>query len=109
MSLLQRGTETVAVYPETVVTDSDGNKFTRPGSVGVVVKASVQPISATESADGGFNTKSRYRLRLIGYPSVLGAQSQVEWNGKRWSIDGEPQVFNGSRRTAHVEYVMVRG
>jgi hypothetical protein len=26
---------------------------------------------------------------------VLGAQSQVEWNGKRYSIDGEPKIYNG--------------
>lgn len=29
-------------------------------------------------------------------------------NGKRYAIDGDPKIYNGSRRTAHVEYVMVR-
>uniref|UniRef100_A0AB39U2J1 Head-to-tail stopper n=1 Tax=Mycolicibacterium phage Caroline1 TaxID=3240804 RepID=A0AB39U2J1_9CAUD len=66
MSLLRRGTETVTVYPEVTVTDSDGNKFTRPGSVGIVVKASVQPLgllgAPAENTDGGFNTQSRYRM-----------------------------------------------
>lgn len=68
----------------------------------------VQPISSTENTDGGFNTESRYRLRLINYPNILGAQSQIEWNGKRYSIFGDAMIYNGSRRTAHVEYVMVR-
>lgn len=68
----------------------------------------VQPISSTENADGGFNTESRYRLRLINYPNILGAQSQIEWRGKRYAIDGDPLIFNGSRRTAHVVYVVVR-
>ena len=28
-----------------------------------------------------------------------GYRSQVEWNGKRWAIDGDPKIYNGSRRT----------
>ena len=106
MSLLQRGTETVIVYPETAVTDSDGNTVTRPGAVGVVCRAVIQPLSSTEDDDG---TTSKYRLRLVGYPDLLGAQSAVAWNGKRYAIDGDPKIYNGSRRTAHVDDVMVRG
>jgi hypothetical protein len=67
-----------------------------------------QPISSTENADGGFNTESRYRLRLINYPNILGAKSQIEWQGKRYAIEGDAKIYNGSRRTAHVDYVMVR-
>jgi hypothetical protein len=108
VSLLDRGTETVTVYPEEVCTDTDGNTATRPSKVGVVARAVVQPISSTENADGGFNTESRYRLRLINYPNILGAQSKIEWRGKRYSIVGDGMIYNGSRRTAHVDYVMVR-
>src|SRR5206468_3779249 len=64
VSLLRTGNETVTVYPETTVIDSDGNTFTRPAKVGTLVHAVVQPITSTENADGGFNTESRYRLRL---------------------------------------------
>jgi hypothetical protein len=46
---------------------------------------------------------------LINYPGILGAQSQIEWNGKLYSIVGDAKIYNGSRRTAHVDYVMVRG
>jgi len=110
MSLLHRGTETVKVFQEveTPDTDSDGNKITRPALIGTLVRAVVQPIKSTEDNDGGFNTESRYRLRLINYPGVIGAQSQVEWRGKRYSILGDPLIYNGSRRTAHVDYAMVR-
>jgi len=110
LSLLNRGMETVKVFQEiqTPETDSDGNKRTRAAKVGTLVRAVVQPISSTENADGGFNTESRYRLRLINYPNILGAQSQIEWNGKRYSIEGDARIYNGSRRTAHVDYVMVR-
>ncbi|OKH76251.1 hypothetical protein EB73_03215 [Mycobacterium sp. SWH-M3] len=108
MSLLHRGTETVTVYPEEVTTDSDGNTITRPSAVGVVARAVIQPLTSTEDAAVGFQTESRYRLRLVGYPTLLGAQSQIEWNGKRYSVEGDPRIFNGSRKTAHVDYVMVR-
>ncbi|PJE18384.1 MAG: hypothetical protein CK429_04170 [Mycobacterium sp.] len=110
MSLLNRGTETVKVFQEieNPQIDSDGNKRTRAALIGTLVRAVVQPISSTENADGGFHTETRYRLRLINYPSVLGAQSQIEWNGKRYSIEGDAKIYSGSPRTAHVDYVMVR-
>src|SRR5262245_46378719 len=50
----------------------------------------------------------KYRLRLVGYLVVLGAQTQVDWQGNRYAIDGDPRTDNGSRRTAHVDYVIVR-
>jgi hypothetical protein len=111
VSLLTRGTELVKVFQEVQepVIDSDGNKFTRASKVGTLVRAVVQPISSTENADGGFNTDSRYRPRLINYPGILGAQSQIEWNGKRYSVEGDAMIYNGSARTRHVDYVIVRG
>jgi hypothetical protein len=108
MSLLNRGTEVVTVFPEEAVTDADGNIKTRPSTVGVVARAVVQPLASTEDASVGFETESKYRLRLVGYSSLLGAQAQIDWQGKRYAIDGEPRQYNGSRRTAHVDYVMSR-
>ncbi len=113
MSLLNRGTEVVTVYPEVTVTDSDGNQFTKADFMDIVTKASVQPISSSENTDGGgFNTISRYRLRLAGgWPTgggILGAQAQVDWRGKRYAIDGEAQLHTGSSRTAHAVFTMVR-
>jgi hypothetical protein len=109
MSLLLRGTDAVAVYAEEVTTDEDGNIWTRPSAVGVMARAVVQPIGApTESQDGGFETVAKYRLRLVGYADLVGAQAQIEWNGQRWSIDGEPRIHNGSPKTRHIDYVIVR-
>lgn len=63
----------------------------------------------SESQEFGFQTEERLRLRLVDWRGeLLGAQAQVEWQGKRYSIGGEPRVFTGSRRTAHVDYAMVR-
>ncbi|MCV7224455.1 hypothetical protein [Mycolicibacterium komossense] len=114
MSLLRRGIETVKVFQEiqNPITDSDGNTWTRPAKIGTLVRAVVQPLgllgAPSENQDGGFHTESRYRLRLINYPNILGAQSQIEWRGKRYSIEGDAMIYNGSHRTAHVDYVMAR-
>lgn len=105
MSLLTRGTEVVTVFAEVATTDADGNPVTKPGAVGVVCRAVVQPLTSTEDSEG---TESKYRLRLVGYPDVLGAQSAVEWQGRRYAIEGDPKVYTGSPRTARVEYVMAR-
>jgi hypothetical protein len=45
VSLLRRGTETVAVYPEEATIDEDGNTITRPSNVDVVASAVLQPIT----------------------------------------------------------------
>lgn len=113
MSLLRKGTETVTLFPEMTTTDSDGNQVTRAGSVGIVVKASVQPISSTENTDAGaVNTETRYRLRLAGgFPTgggILGSHARVEWREKLYAVEGEAQLHTGSRRTSHATYVMVR-
>ena len=74
----------------------------------------IQPLASEggrekrEKQETGQWTEERYRLRLVGYVGVLGPQSQVEWNGKRWSIDGPARLYNGSPRTAHVDYVIAR-
>jgi len=111
MSLLHRGTEVVTVYPEEVATDEDGNTRTRPSATGIVCKAVVQPVGTQkEMADTGHRTETRYRLRLVNWAGgILGAQSQVEWRGKRYSLDGDAQIYSGSHRTAHVDYLIVRG
>ena len=112
MSLLNRATDVVTVYPEVVDVDSDGNTRTRPSAVGLVTRAVVQPVSqfvGSERSDVGFLTEERLRLRLVGWRDApLGAQSQVEWQGRRYSVHGEARQNRGSSRTAHVTYVLVR-
>jgi hypothetical protein len=111
MSLLTRGTEVVKVFQESEVpdTDSDGNTNTRAPKVGTFIRAVVQPVGPpTENQDSGFNTQSRYRLKLVNYPNILRVQSQIEWRGKRYSIVGDGMVYSGSSRTAHVDYVISR-
>jgi hypothetical protein len=78
MRLLNRGTEVVTVYPEVTVTDRDGNTLTKPGSMGIPTRASVQPISSTEpDAPGGSHTVSKYRLWPVVGPLVAASSAHT--------------------------------
>jgi len=104
VSLLHRGTETVTVFPEETFTDADGNTRTRPSFVGVVVRAVVQPMTSTEHQTVGFETESKYRVRLVGYSGVLGAQSQVDWKASgtpSTEIPGSTTALAPSRTGEH--------
>lgn len=111
MSILNRGTDLVTVFAEQChpSLDGDGNKVANPSTVGQVLKAVVQPLSSSEKADIGYTTEAVYRLRLIGFPYRLGANSQVEWRCKRYSIVGDGMDYHSSSRTSHTTYTMVRG
>jgi hypothetical protein len=113
VSLLDRGREVITVYPEVTWTDEDGNVINKPSPVGVVTRATIQPITTdTDDADatGNVTGPTRYRLRLPRSFSggLLGRHSAVDWNGDRWSVIGDPQIHNGSRHTAHVDYQIGR-
>ena len=86
MSLLHRGTETVAVYPEETTTDADGNTVTRPSSVGVVLRAVVQPVgTSTDGQDGRFETLASTAFGWSDTPvsSVLSRRSNGTASGGR--------------------------
>ncbi|RAV17188.1 hypothetical protein DQP55_04175 [Mycolicibacterium sp. GF69] len=110
MSLLDTANEEVVVYLEETTTDADGNTITKPSATCIETRARIQPVGTpTEEQDSGYQTASRYRLRFPrSWPHVLGAQSQIEWNGKRWSMIGDLIRHNGSARTRHVHYVIER-
>jgi len=112
MSLLDRGNADILVFPEVRSTDSDGNPVVRPATEGVPARAMIQPRTTDEADERGFLTDTFYRMRLTRRDQaslgVLGSQSQIEWNGVRWSLVGEAQFFNSSRRTAHYDYTIRR-
>lgn len=116
MSLLDEGRETVTVYLEETWVDSDGNLMVRPGPTGITTSAAVQVLaqsgtSARRSEQGneGFETEEVYRLRFPrSFPHYLNSESRVEWLGKSFEIVGEARLYNGSERTAHIDYVMRR-
>lgn len=119
MSLLDRcdGFEAVTVYPEEVYFDADQNQMTRASSTGIHAEArwQIQGQSGTssrraEQQEEGFETERVYTIRFPrGFP-ILGAQSKVKRDatGEVFSLFGDAQYYNGSRRTSHVVYTVRR-
>lgn len=117
MSLLDRSNETVTVFPEETIVDRDGNTFARPSATGIETRAWIAPKlqsgtsarRAEQQDDGVAFTEQVYQLRFPrSWTWVLGAQSQIEWNQQRWSVFGNPVSHNGSARTRHSHYTIVR-
>lgn len=115
MSLLDRGTQDVIVYPEEMVADMDGNVRTRPSATGFPAKASIQPMGQSGTAsrrqeqdNEGFESERVYSIRFPRGFQILGAQSQIEWRGVRWALFGPDVFYSGSPRTSHVTYTIKR-
>lgn len=116
MSLLDRGRETILVFQEVDEIDRDGNIMKGVSPTGVSTIATIQPAiqSGTsqrraEQTNEGYETEDTYRLRLPrSFPFILGAQAQIEWLGHRWHVVGKVHRYNGSDRTAHVDYIVRR-
>jgi hypothetical protein len=111
--------EPCTVYPEEVITDRDGNKRTQPSITGIQATArfQVQGQSGTsarraEQDNEGFMTEKVYRMRFprsfTEEHGILGAQSQIEWNGERWAVFGDVNRYNGSPNTRRVSYTVKR-
>lgn len=118
MSLLDSGAfyEDVILYPEEVVKDGLGNTRTRPSETGIPVRVrfQVQGQSGTSSRrqeqdNEGFESEKVYMIRLPrSFTQVIGAQSTIEWNGEKWSMFGDVNRYNSSRRTRHTTYTIKR-
>ncbi|EHB44151.1 hypothetical protein MycrhDRAFT_6901 [Mycolicibacterium rhodesiae JS60] len=119
MSLLDNGAsyDPVVVYPEELITDSDGNKFTRPSKTGIPAKArfQVQGQSGTsarraEQDNEGFESEKVYRMRFprsfTKAHGILGSQSQIEWRGERWAVFGDVNFYNASSALSRVDYTV---
>jgi len=110
MSLINKPTDTVVIYPEVVTTSPDGNVKTEPSQTGTPCRARIGPvISSMETMSKGYRTVEHTSMTLVGWQGEeLGAQSQVELRGQRWAIDGDPDRYNGSARTRRTTYALKR-
>ena len=116
MSMLDRGHVDVTVFLEEAVTDADGNIMTRPSETGTPARIRMDPAVMTgtsarraEQDNEGFETEQQYTCRFPrSFQHVIGAQSQLEWNGRRWAMHGDRFVYDRSHRTAHFVYRLRR-
>lgn len=117
MSLLDTGRETIILYNEEVYVDPDGNTSRRASSTPVTVNNCVVQLMAqsgtsarrTEDNNEGFDSEQVYRLRPPrSFTTVIGMHAKVIWRGVEWSVFGKARRYNGSSRTAHIDYVLRR-
>ena len=121
MSLLDTGAryQPVLVYKEIVITDDDGNKFTKPSvnPIEAIARLQVANQSGTsarraEQDNEGFGSEKVYRMRFprsfTREHGVLGAQSEIEWRGERWSVFGDATEYDSSPALQRVDYTIRR-
>lgn len=116
MSLLDTAQVWITVYPEERVTDIDGNIRTQPSKTGICTKARLQVLGQSgtsarrqEQDNEGYETEKVYTMRFPrSFAIILGAQSQIEWDGHRWVVFGDANYYLNSRRTRHVTYTIRR-
>ena len=116
MSLLDTGQVDIIVYLEEKVIDIDGNIRTQPSKTGIPAKARLQVLGQSgtsarrqEQDNEGYESEKVYTMRFPrSFPYILGAQSQIEWNGQRWAVFGDVNYYMNSPRTAHVTYTIKR-
>ena len=117
MSLLDQAFEDVLLYPEVTRTSRDGNLMTQPSDTPIEIKAKFWSAASSgtsarrsEQDNGGFESEQNYKMHIPDRYGIetIGAQARIEWRGQYWSIVGEPNMFIGSKRTAHKTYIVSR-
>lgn len=100
MSILDRGTDDVLVYPMVKILDPDGNEVWQPAEEPVTVRASLQPVTSADALVSGQQVDTVYRVRPVrGTDIPFGAWDRVEWDGRTWDVMGDPTRRNASPRT----------
>lgn len=106
MSLLDRGTTVLDIYPEVTSTDDLGNTIVGPAEEPIRVRLAMQPVTAEELSALGQDLFTTYRV--IGRTAPLGAWVRVRRvsDGTWWDVVGRPRQYTMSRRTAHVDAIL---
>lgn len=97
MGVLNRHEATLFV--EVASTDADGNVVRVASPTGARLVCQIQPVSSEELSQLGQVTATVYRLMARSIPA--GAWAQVEWQGRRWDVVGEPKRVTDSPATTH--------
>lgn len=117
MSLLDVGRETIILYNEETYTDPDGNPSRRASTTPITVSnCAVQLVAQsgtsarrTEDNNEGFDSEQVYRLRPPrSFTTIIGMHARIVWQGVEWAVFGKARRYNGSDRTAHIDYMLRR-
>lgn len=108
MAILDRGDQTVTIFPSVEGVDGYGNAERRPAAAGVEVSGVfVTQLAASEDASAGQSAAERYRL-LGRMPVIAGfdAFAEIEWSGRRFEVVGTPVRRTFPARLAHVVAIL---
>lgn len=111
MSILDRGNAEITVYPEVEVIDEDGNVSRQASTVGVTVTAMVWQyegeVDTLQPLVAGQQVSTIYRVRPVRTAEVpVGPWSRVEWDGRQWDVDGEPNRHQRGTGTKRLTFTM---
>lgn len=95
-----RASAIVTVFPETWGRDGDGNRVRVPSGTGTEVAGHFVYDASTEDTAEGQQATDAGRFHTRAWPT--GFAGQVDMDGRRWDVVGDPQPHGGSRMTAHV-------
>lgn len=103
--LLDRGKESMLIYPEVTVTNARGEHIRIPSTtpVEIWVTSSAQRQGDAEIA-GQVSIKS---MRCITRSAPVGSWARVVFRGEEWDLATPPRFTPGlSRATQHVEFII---
>lgn len=100
VSILDEHNAIVTVYPQVLGADEYGNPQWKPSETGVEVPAMVWPLSTDEPGVNGQQVGEVCRMRpKRGAPCPAGPWAQVEYDGRRWEVDGQPAEMRRGKAT----------
>jgi hypothetical protein len=101
--ILDRGTETLLVYPEVRVTDSRGNSLLQPAETPVTLRVTTAEERQSDAELPG--QVSIKVVRVLTRSAPVGSWARVVYNGEEWDLAGPPRFVQGlSKATRHVEF-----
>jgi hypothetical protein len=109
MSILDKGTETLEVWPPVEIVDEFGNATRRPGRPGVdtpelVENALVQPVTNDSDMSQGYFLLDVYRVIAREWPWP--AKCIVRWDDRFWDVDKNPSRRRYTAATYHSTVIM---
>lgn len=103
--LLDRGRETVLVYPEVLHTDKRGNRVRIPSETPVAVRVTT---SEDRSSDAELPGQVTVKIvKCLARTAPVTTWARIEYAGELWDLAAPPRFTVGvSKTTTHVEFTL---
>jgi hypothetical protein len=103
--LLDRGSETLLIYPEEEVVNSRGERVRVPSATPVSVRVSMsRDRNSTAELPGQVDVKV---IRCVARTAPIGSWSRVVYNGEEWDVAAPPHFSEGvTKRTRNVTFAL---